>query len=258
MLDSGSKGLIGFTSSPAGQMPSPLVCIYGATKAYITEFALSLAPEVRYFGVDVVVAHPSPVQTRFYASAHNIGSINVFKATASGPENIVNYMFSAAVSARCCSSPLHGAAAVVVAASDPAEHCLAQRHRAAQLSLTRATFRLASHCFSRLWIRGCWRTSSRARSICLATFTKSRFSARRRQSERRGTYKGDGQRTSACKQSPGGTRDAFTVFTVPWRPHTLRGTADCMPAAACGSVPPPAGSPCRIPSHSRSPPLSPR
>ena len=32
------------------------------------------AKQVRYFGVDVVVAHPSPVETRFYNSAHNIGS----------------------------------------------------------------------------------------------------------------------------------------------------------------------------------------
>ena len=44
MLDSGTKGLIAFTSSPAGAMCSPFACIYGSTKAFLTEFAMSLAP----------------------------------------------------------------------------------------------------------------------------------------------------------------------------------------------------------------------
>jgi short-subunit dehydrogenase len=46
LLDQGRRGFIGFTSSPAGCMPSPFASIYGCTKALLTEFATSLAPEV--------------------------------------------------------------------------------------------------------------------------------------------------------------------------------------------------------------------
>ena len=66
LLDAGEKGFIGFTSSPAGCMPSPFAVIYGSTKAMLTEFAASLAPEVRSHGIDVTVVHPSPVSSRFY------------------------------------------------------------------------------------------------------------------------------------------------------------------------------------------------
>jgi short-subunit dehydrogenase len=88
MLDSGTKGLIAFTSSPAGAMCSPFASIYGSTKAFLTEFAMSLAPEVKFNGVDVVVVHPSPVASNFYNSVHKISSIQMFQNTARGPENI--------------------------------------------------------------------------------------------------------------------------------------------------------------------------
>jgi short-subunit dehydrogenase len=44
-------------------MCSPFASIYGSTKAFLTEFAMSLAPEVKYNGIDVVVVHPSPALT---------------------------------------------------------------------------------------------------------------------------------------------------------------------------------------------------
>jgi short-subunit dehydrogenase len=96
MLDSSTKGLIAFTSSPAGAMCSPFASIYGSTKAFLTEFAMSLAPEVKYNGIDVVVVHPSPVASNFYNSVHKISSIQMFQNTARGPENIVNYLLASA------------------------------------------------------------------------------------------------------------------------------------------------------------------
>ena len=96
MLDSGKKGLVCFTSSPAGCMPSPFASIYGSSKAFLTEFATSLAPEVKYNGVDVLVVHPSPVASNFYNSVHKISSIAFFQKTVRGPENIVEYMFAGA------------------------------------------------------------------------------------------------------------------------------------------------------------------
>eukprot|EP00122_Pirum_gemmata_P005947 Pgem_evm1s5432 len=41
------KGAVTFTSSPAGFMPCPFSVIYGASKAFLTEFAVSLAPEIK-------------------------------------------------------------------------------------------------------------------------------------------------------------------------------------------------------------------
>ena len=39
------KGCISFTSSPAGQMPGPMAALYGATKAFLTNFGSSVACE---------------------------------------------------------------------------------------------------------------------------------------------------------------------------------------------------------------------
>ncbi len=40
------RGCLVYTSSPAGFMPCPFSVMYGATKAFLTAFATSLAPEV--------------------------------------------------------------------------------------------------------------------------------------------------------------------------------------------------------------------
>jgi short-subunit dehydrogenase len=51
--------------------------MYGATKAFLTEFAASLAGEVYGSNIDVLVIHPSPVDTEFYRSetAHKSGAL---------------------------------------------------------------------------------------------------------------------------------------------------------------------------------------
>lgn len=51
MKNDKTKGLIAFTSSPAGMMPCPLTSMYGATKAFVTEFATSIAPELYPEGI---------------------------------------------------------------------------------------------------------------------------------------------------------------------------------------------------------------
>tara|TARA_R110002050_G_scaffold2771_2_gene15421 strand:- start:530 stop:979 length:450 start_codon:yes stop_codon:yes gene_type:complete len=88
-------GCVVFTSSPAGAMPCPFSVIYGSSKAFITEFATSLAGEVRLQGIDVLVAHPSPVDTNFYhaPSASKSASVTFFRKTASPPTVICDYMF---------------------------------------------------------------------------------------------------------------------------------------------------------------------
>lgn len=89
-----AKGLIMFTSSPASLMPSPSCAMYGATKAFLTEFAMSLAPEVASMGIDVSVMNPSPVATNFYNGAHEIDMLKFFKSTATTPDNIADAMLA--------------------------------------------------------------------------------------------------------------------------------------------------------------------
>jgi len=55
MRRSGHKGCVVFTSSPANLTPCPLSAMYGATKSFLTELAVSVAPEVVEFGIDVAV-----------------------------------------------------------------------------------------------------------------------------------------------------------------------------------------------------------
>jgi short-subunit dehydrogenase len=94
MLDSKQKGAICFTSSPAGCMPTPMSTTYGATKAGLTEFASSLAPELYPDGIDVLVVHPSPVDTGFYSNHdHVVGAVKFFQKTATSPMVIANCFF---------------------------------------------------------------------------------------------------------------------------------------------------------------------
>jgi len=84
----GARGAVAFTSSPASCLPSPFSCLYGATKAFLTHFATSLAGEVRQDGIDVCVMHPSPVATSFYNGAHAMPTLKMFQATATGPDGV--------------------------------------------------------------------------------------------------------------------------------------------------------------------------
>jgi short-subunit dehydrogenase len=95
MIQKQLKGAISFTSSPAGLFPCPFSVIYGSTKAFLTEFATSLACEVKADGIDVFVLHPSPVDTNFYNSetAHKSSSLGFFRKTASPPTEIADTIF---------------------------------------------------------------------------------------------------------------------------------------------------------------------
>jgi len=96
MIDEGLRGLICFTSSPAGRIPNPSSSLYGATKAFITEFAASIAPELRADGIDVLAVHPSPIASNFYKTTHDMGAIRMFRATAATPDVIARSMFAGA------------------------------------------------------------------------------------------------------------------------------------------------------------------
>lgn len=70
--------------------------MYGSTKAFLTEFAASIAPELRAEGIDVLAVHPSPIASNFYAKTHDMGAIRMFKATAATPDTIARCLFTSA------------------------------------------------------------------------------------------------------------------------------------------------------------------
>jgi len=68
--------------------------MYGSTKAFLTEFGASLAPELRGDGIDVLVVHPSPVNTSFYSgNKHGLDSVKLFQSTATTPDLIASCFF---------------------------------------------------------------------------------------------------------------------------------------------------------------------
>jgi len=87
------RGAIFFTSSPAGAIVQPLFSMYGATKAFLTSWAMSLAAEVHADGIDVLVVHPSPVDTAFYTGNDHVSMVAAFKKTTTSPTNVASCFF---------------------------------------------------------------------------------------------------------------------------------------------------------------------
>lgn len=102
LINEKRRGLVTFTSSSGGFMPSPMAAIYGSSKALMTEFATSIACEVKDYGIDVVVVHPSPINSRFYDNAGRLDMLKFFKATAVSPAVIADCIFSSAGRAVVC------------------------------------------------------------------------------------------------------------------------------------------------------------
>lgn len=88
MLNSKIKGCIVFTSSVSGFIPNPFAVMYGATKAFVSQFAASLAVEVRAMGIDVVAVHPSPVASNFFNKVHKLDSLEMAQKTAVSPTSV--------------------------------------------------------------------------------------------------------------------------------------------------------------------------
>jgi short-subunit dehydrogenase len=92
MLKKKLKGCFIFTSSVSGYIPNPFAVIYGATKAFVSQFAASLAVEVRNSGIDVLAVHPSPVASNFFDNAHKLESLGMAQKTAVSPDSVPGKM----------------------------------------------------------------------------------------------------------------------------------------------------------------------
>lgn len=94
MLSKKIKGCFIFTSSVSGYIPNPFAVMYGATKAFVSQFAASLAPEVRAMGIDVLAVHPSPVASNFFDKAHKLESLEMAQKAAVSPTSVPGMMLS--------------------------------------------------------------------------------------------------------------------------------------------------------------------
>lgn len=88
MLEKNIKGCFVFTSSVSGYIPNPFAVMYGATKAFVSQFAASLAIEVRANGIDVIAVHPSPVNSKFFEKAHKLDSLEMAQKSAVSPDEV--------------------------------------------------------------------------------------------------------------------------------------------------------------------------
>ncbi|ESL08015.1 hypothetical protein TRSC58_04290 [Trypanosoma rangeli SC58] len=97
MMERRRRGLVAFTSSSAGYFPGPTATMYSSSKAFLTNFATTLAAEVRHAGIHVVVIHPSPVKTNFYKNCGpTLNSLNTMQKMAISPTHIAEEIFASA------------------------------------------------------------------------------------------------------------------------------------------------------------------
>ncbi|KAL0095786.1 hypothetical protein J3Q64DRAFT_1710966 [Phycomyces blakesleeanus] len=90
MLDKGQRGLVTFTSSSAGFIPNPMSALYSSTKIFLTTFAASLAAENAEDGIDVLVVHPSPINSNFYDNAGKMSTLLSAQKMSSPPSVIAD------------------------------------------------------------------------------------------------------------------------------------------------------------------------
>ena len=95
MLRKNLRGAVVFTSSASAYIPNPFAVGYGASKALLSQFAASVAVELRCKGIDVCVVHPSPVASNFYDKVeHKIDSMESFKKLAVDPSELPHDIFA--------------------------------------------------------------------------------------------------------------------------------------------------------------------
>jgi len=93
LISEKKSGCIVFTSSVVAYMPSPFSVTYGATKAYLSSFAASLAIENKSKGIDICAVHPSPVASRFYDKVHKMEMMEMAQKGAVSPDTLPDEIF---------------------------------------------------------------------------------------------------------------------------------------------------------------------
>ena len=89
------RGVVLNIASVAGFMPTPLMAVYGGSKAFVISYSAALAQELRGSGVTVSVVCPGPVKTEIY----DVAAPGVERVTAPGEmsaEACASYALAAA------------------------------------------------------------------------------------------------------------------------------------------------------------------
>ena len=76
----------------SGYIPNTFAVMYGATKSFVSQFAASLAVEVRANGIDVLAVHPSPVASNFFDKVHKLESLEMAQKSAVQPGSVPEKM----------------------------------------------------------------------------------------------------------------------------------------------------------------------
>ena len=88
------QGCVVFTSSVAGYIPNPFASMYGATKAFVSQFAACINVECKSQGIDICAVHPSPVASNFYSRAeHKIEMMEAAAKSAVAPSTLPREIF---------------------------------------------------------------------------------------------------------------------------------------------------------------------
>ncbi|KAI7871417.1 uncharacterized protein EV154DRAFT_474069 [Mucor mucedo] len=90
MLDKKLTGLITYTSSSAGFIPNPMSALYSSSKIFLTTFAASLAAELAESKIDVLVVHPSPIDSNFYSNVGKMSALTSAQKFSSPPSIIAD------------------------------------------------------------------------------------------------------------------------------------------------------------------------
>jgi short-subunit dehydrogenase len=89
------QGRVLFTSSIAAIMPTPMEAVYGASKAFVLEFAASLRHELKDTGVSITALMPGPTNTNFFVRAGLDDKKVAEKAEENDPADVARMGFEA-------------------------------------------------------------------------------------------------------------------------------------------------------------------
>lgn len=95
MVSSRRRGCVIITSSMAAYMPTGLVSMYGATKAFLSSFGAALYAENSSRGVDICTAHPAAVSTRLGSDTRPLDASAFFNLFALDPDDLPDAMLRA-------------------------------------------------------------------------------------------------------------------------------------------------------------------
>jgi len=82
------RGRILQVSSILGQIPTPLMAVYGATKAFVLQFSQALAAELKDSGISITVLQPGASDTDFFHKAGAEATKEYQEAALSDPADV--------------------------------------------------------------------------------------------------------------------------------------------------------------------------